>query len=243
MFISSGVIFGEMWFCDWVESCFDVCILNKMMLFVVINVIGFELGCLFQCVGVVELLSFGCYVVLEVVGIFCYVYCMSFIGEYFYEFYFFVVDVCCFWCMLFVFGDDFGICLYGFEMLMVLCFEKGYIIVGQDIDYDLMLCCIEYEWVRKFMSCDFVGWQVVLCIDCVFFDCQFVGLQFDVLVFEEGVVIWSWVEFGDELMVDYFGYVILLVDLFVFGYVVCFGWVELQGGEFFDEVFIGGCVV
>lgn len=199
MIIIGGVVCVLMWFECWLQiEWFDmkvwfVFVIDYWVMFVVVGLKSCKV-----VQKVCQDIDFGNEVFLfmsycngMVVGVKVCVMWISFLGEFVYEVNVLVNVGCVVWEVLMVVGVEFDIMLYGMEMMYVLCVEKGYIIVGQDIDGLIML----YDFgmggfVVKLK--DFFGKCLLLCLDIVKEGCkQFVGLliEDEQFVLLEGVQI------------------------------------------------------
>lgn len=109
----------------------------------------------------------------KVVGVLVWVFCIFFIGELSYEVNVQVDYVMGVFEVFVEYGVKYGLMFYGIEIMYVLCVEKGFIIVGQDIDVLVILDDFNMGWVVGCSKLFFwIGWCGMNCVDCLCEDCK-----------------------------------------------------------------------
>ncbi len=231
---TGGSNHGEAWLRDWAESGpFDVHILNQTQSLGAINVTGPRTAELLARAGVAELPRFLGQLDLEVCGIACRVYRLSFSGEVSFELHHAVSDSVALWRQLLALGADLGVRAHGFDALLRLRLEKGHLIVGRDTDFDSTPRRLAHEWAVSLAKEDFVGRQAILRTNEIPLDRQLTGFEMESPAPIEGAVIRS--TDGEHL-----GHVTSSTDSLVLGHAVMLGWLELRDGRLPDSVVIDG---
>ncbi len=229
-FTSGGASFAEMWLRDWVESRpFDARILNETWSLGAINVTGPRAAELLHRLGAGPLPKFGTHGQLDVAGVSCRAYRMSFTGELSYELHHAAADSVALWRKLLEAGEDLGIRPHGLQTLLGLRLEKGHVIVGKDTDYDSTLRRIDHEWAAHLESGDFVGRHATVRTNAIPLNRRLAALEMESPAPVEGAVIWrAPTDGGAPEQSDYAGYTTSCFDSPALGKVVALGWVRQE---------------
>lgn len=232
-FTTGGASGAEMWVRDWSASWgHDVRILNQTLMLGAINVTGPQARALLAAVGAVDLPPYMGHADIEVAGVPCKVFRLSFTGELSYELHHPIDRSVELWDALIAAGAPFGIVPHGLEALTRLRLDKGHILVGQDTDYDSTPRRIHHEWAVNLDKGDFIGRHAVIRTNAVPLDRQLVGFTITDGAPPEGAVIWH----GDT----YAGYVTSAMWSPAVGRGVAMGWLEYVDDELPDDVTIEG---
>ena len=229
-FTSGGSSHAEMWLRDWATTWgFDVRILNQTYALGAINVTGPLTRELMQRAGVAELPKFLGVIDIDVAGIPCRLYRLSFTGELSCELHHPAEYSAALWKALMAFGKDLGIRPHGLETLLLLRLEKGHIIVGQDSDYDSTPRRLDHEWlVKQDKPEPFIGKHALTRTDKIPLDKQLVGFELDGERPLEGAVLYH----GG----DYVGYVTSSGYSYALGKSVMLGWLYVVDGDLPHDV-------
>jgi sarcosine oxidase subunit alpha len=232
-FTSGGASMAEMWIRDWSASWgHDVRILNQTLSLGAINVTGPKAGELLARATNDELPTFLGHDNIEVAGVPCKIFRLSFTGEMSFELHHPAARSTELWRSLMELGEDRGIAPHGIEALFRLRLEKGHIIVGQDTDYDASPRRLQHEWAVNMNKGDFVGRAAIERTNEIPLDRKLVGFETDGRALFDGAVAWS----GDEFA----GTVSSSTWSPTLGKGVALGWLESIDGSFPEVVQIDG---
>lgn len=199
-FTSGGSSHSEMWLRDWAQGLkMDVRILNQTYTQGAINVTGPLTHELLKRLGFEEPLPFMRFTDMELAGVPCRLFRLSFTGELSYELHHPVEHSVTLWRELLRLGQDLGIRPHGLDVLSLLRLEKGHIIVHQDTDLDSTPRRLQHEWMVKMEKESFIGRQALVRTNAIELDQTLVGLEMDGEAPAEGSSFW----YGEE----YAGYV------------------------------------
>lgn len=230
---SGGTSHSEMWLRDWASSWeMDVRMINQTYSLGAINVTGPLAGKLLERAGLTEPMRFMRFADLEIAGVQCRVYRLSFTGEASYELHHPAERSVELWSALMDLGSDMGIHPHGLEALTALRLEKGHVIVGQDTDYDSTPRRIHHEWMCKLDKDYFIGKASVERTNRVELDKMLVGFEIEEGACREGAVIWNGKEFA--------GHVTSAAWSFALNKGVALGWLDFFDGELPETVTING---
>lgn len=232
-FTSGGASGAEMWIRDWAASWgHDVRLLNQTLMLGAINVSGPLTHELLAAVGAADLPPYMGHGYVDVAGVPCKVFRLSFTGELSYELHHPVDRSVELWEALMAAGAPLGIVPHGLEALTRLRLDKGHILVGQDTDYDSTPRRIHHEWAVNLDKGDFIGRLAVVRTNAVPLDRQLVGFTLADGAPPEGAVIWH----GGS----YAGYVTSAAWSPAVGMGVAMGWLDVTDGVLPDDVTIEG---
>ncbi len=232
-FTSGGSTFAELWIRDWAESLnADVRIMNQTTSLGAINVTGPRATKLLALAGVTTPPAFLHHDTLDVAGICCRVFRLSFTGEVSYELHHAAADSVVLWRRLMELGRDLGIRPHGLEALMKLRLEKGHVIVGQDTDFDSTPRRLNHEWAVRLEKPAFVGRHAVIRTNAIPLDRQLCGFEMDGIAPAEGATIWHRDAFA--------GYITSATWSPTMRRSVMLGWLHLSNGELPTIITIDG---
>ncbi len=235
-FTSGGSSHAEMWMRDWANNLkMDVRIMLLTQSYGAINVTGPLSNKLLELAGVTGLPKFLGHQQVEIAGVDCKVFRLSFTGEISYELHHSVADSVKLWTALLEVGKPLGIKPHGLEALTALRLEKGHIIVNQDTDLDSSPRRVHHEWMINDKKAEpFIGRIALNRINQYPLDKQLVGLEMTNIDPDqrpaEGSVIWV----NDQ----YAGYVTSSTYSPILGKAVMLGWLDVIDGSLPDEVMI-----
>lgn len=145
--------------CEWWD--WNVYVVNVIEQLVQIVVVGLNVCKVFEKLGgmdvFVEVLLFMEWCDGKIGDFDVWVYWIFFLGELFYEIVVLVSQGCVFWDVLFVVGEEFGVMFYGIEVFYVMWVEKGFIMIGDEIDGIVILQDLNMQWVIFKKKEDFFG--------------------------------------------------------------------------------------
>lgn len=228
---SGGAGHTEMWLRDW-GSDFDVRIANLTAAQGAINLTGPQARSVLEALGAGPLPPYLGRAAVEVAGIPCTVWRLSFTGELSYELHHPADRSVELWRALLTAGAPLGIAPHGLAALLRLRLDKGHILVGQDSDFDSTPRRLDHEWMVDLESGGFLGRDALLRIDGHQPDKQLVGLMTDGEAPFEGAVVWN----EDE----YAGYVTSSAWSPAVGAGIMLAWVRTVDGVLPDEVTVEG---
>ena len=233
-FTSGGSSHAEMWVRDWASGMgMDVRILFETQSLGAINVTGPLAGQLLGRLTDEKLPKFLRAKNMQVAGIDCKVFRLSFTGELSYELHHSAENSVALWRALMQHGQDLGIKPHGLEALTLLRLEKGHIIIGQDSDMDSTPRRLHHEWMCNLKKEeDFLGKTAVIRTNKIELDKMLVGFEQDGDVAYEGAVVWH----NDQ----YVGYITSYGYSFGLGKAVMLGWLYYVDGELPTDVVIAG---
>ena len=227
---SGGTSHSEMWLRDWAHGFgMDVRILNETYSMGAINVTGPLAQTLMQRAGMTDPMKFMRFAEMEIAGVQCRVYRLSFTGEASYELHHPAEESVKLWSNLMALGRDLGIKPHGLEALLMLRLEKGHIIVGQDTDYDSTPRRIHHDWMVKPEKEFFLGRANMLRVDKIELDKMLVGFEMEGTP-REGAVIWHNGQFA--------GHVTSAAWSPVLGKGIALGWLDYFDGELPTDVIV-----
>ena len=230
---SGGTSHSEMWIRDWADGFgMDVRIINQTYTLGAINVTGPLANQLLARAGMSEPLKFMRFATLEIAGIPCRVFRLSFTGESSYELHHPAERSVELWQALMELGADLGIKPHGLEALVMLRLEKGHIIVGQDTDYDSTPRRIHHEWMCKLDKEHFLGRAALLRTNKIPLDKMLVGFEIADGAPSEGAVIWHKGEFA--------GHITSAAWSWVLNKGIALGWLDYVDGALPKTVTING---
>ncbi|MEM8859743.1 MAG: 2Fe-2S iron-sulfur cluster-binding protein, partial [Chloroflexota bacterium] len=175
---SGGISNGEMWMRDWADGWeMDVHLINQTYSMGAINVTGPLASKLLEKAGMSDPMKFMRFADLEMAGVPCRVYRLSFTGEASYELHHPADRSVELWEALMSLGAEFGIHPHGLEALVALRLEKGHVIVGQDTDYDSTPRRLHHEWMCRLDKEYFIGKASVERTNRVELDKMLVGFE------------------------------------------------------------------
>ncbi len=190
-FTSGGASMAEMWIRDWAAGWgHDIRLLNQTFSTGAINVTGPKATELLARIGITEPPPWLGHGEVDVAGVQCTIFRLSFTGEISYELHHPVERSVELWNLLMAEGADLGCRPHGLETLLRLRLEKGHIIVGQDTDYDSTPRRLRHEWAVNLRSGDFIGRHAVERTNRIPLDKHLVGLRFEGPPPIEGAVVW-----------------------------------------------------
>ena len=236
-FTSGGASHAEMWMRDWASGMgMDVRMMLMTQTYGAINVTGPLANELLARAGVTDFPRFLRHKELDVAGVACKVFRLSFTGELSYELHHPAAESVKLWRALMTMGQDLGIKPHGLEALTALRLEKGHIIVGQDTDLDSNPRRIHHEWmVNDKKSEEFIGRIALNRTNRIPLDKQLVGFEMAGSSHAdrppEGAVVWHNGEYAGYLTSSTFSPAL--------GKSVMLGWLFLFDGELPTEVMIG----
>ena len=210
----------------------DVRMINQTYTLGAINVTGPLASELLERAGMREPMRFMRFADLEIAGVPCRVYRLSFTGEASYELHHPAERSVELWSALMDLGSDMGIYPHGLEALTALRLEKGHVIVGQDTDYDSTPRRIHHEWMCKLDKEYFIGKASVERTNRIELDKMLVGFEIEEGACREGAVIWN----GDEFA----GHVTSAAWSFALNKGIALGWLDYFDGELPETVTING---
>jgi glycine cleavage system aminomethyltransferase T len=179
-FTSGGSSHSEMWLRDWAAGWqMDVRIMNLTYSRGAINVTGPQAQTLLARLGLNESLNFMNFTDLEIAGVPCRIYRLSFTGELSYELHHAVDHSVQLWRTLLKEGKDLGVRPHGLDALTLLRLEKGHIIVHQDTDFDSNPRRIHHTWMVKMDKEKFIGRQALLRTNAMELDKALVCLEME----------------------------------------------------------------
>ncbi len=223
-FTSGGASFAEAWMRDWATTFgTQVHILDRTHAWGAINVTGPLAAELLHRAGVADPPSFMGHRQIEVAGIDCRVFRLSFTGEASYELHHPVDRSVELWRTLSHLGRDLGVKPHGIDALFTLRLEKGHVIVGMDTEADSTPRRLGLDWAVKLDKPDFIGRSALIRTAEIPLDRKSVGLIMDGPAPEEGSIIYS--------AGSYAGYVSSSRYSPVLGHTVMLGWVLMDNGE------------
>lgn len=233
-FTSGGASTAEMWIRDWSASLgHDVRLLNQTMSLGAINVTGPLARELLSRAGLDETPPYMGHREVEVAGVPCKIFRLSFTGELSFELHHPADRSVELWRTLMELGREFDLVPHGLEALEQLRLEKGHILIGVDSDYDSTPRRLHHEWAVNMDKGDFIGRQALVRTNQIPLDKMLVGLTTNGPAAPfEGAAIWV----GDS----YAGYVTSSFQSPTLGKGVMLGWVDLVGGVLPDIVTIEG---
>lgn len=230
---SGGISTGEMWMRDWADGWnMDIRLINQTYSLGAINVTGPLASKLLERAGMSEPMKFMRFADLEIAGVPCRVFRLSFTGEASYELHHPADRSVDLWDALMDLGSDMGIHPHGLEALVALRLEKGHVIVGQDTDFDSTPRRIHHEWMCKLDKEYFLGKASVERTNRVELDKMLVGFEIPDGAPLEGAIIWA-----DG---EYAGYVTSAAWSFALEKGVALGWLDYVNGELPTDVMING---
>lgn len=230
-FTSGGSSHAEMWLRDWATTWgMDVRILNQTYTLGAINVTGPLTHELLRRAGMTHPLKYMEFADVEVCGIACRVYRLSFTGEVSFELHHLAKDSVTLWRNLMSLGRNLGIKPHGLETLLKLRLEKGHIIVGQDTDFDSTPRRIRHEWAIKPEKPFFVGRTSLLRTNRIELDKVLTAFEMEGNSPHEGAVIWH--------QGHYAGYVTSSTWSPALQKGIMMGWLYYFNGELPTEVMI-----
>jgi sarcosine oxidase, subunit alpha len=222
-----------MWIRDWADGLnMDVRIVNETYTNGAINVTGPLATALLTRAGMSEPLKFMRFADMQIAGIPCRVFRLSFTGEASYELHHPAEYSHELWSTLMALGADLGIRPHGLEALTLLRLEKGHVIVGQDTDYDSTPRRIHHEWMCKLDKEQFLGRASVIRTNRIELDKMLVGFEIEEGAPREGAVIWH----GD----DFAGHVTSAGWSFALNKGLALGWLDYFDGNLPQTVTISG---
>jgi sarcosine oxidase subunit alpha len=169
-----------MWLRDWAAGWqMDVRIMNLTYSMGAINVTGPYATELLSRLGLEETLKFMNFRDLEIAGVSCRVYRLSFTGEVSYELHHSVDHSVQLWRALLKAGKDLGVRPHGLDALTLLRLEKGHIIVHQDTDFDSTPRRLQHDWMVKMEKDQFLGRTALQRTNALDLDKALVGLEMD----------------------------------------------------------------
>ncbi len=230
-FTSGGASHAEMWMRDW-GSSYDVRMLNQTMSLAAINVTGPLASELLTKAGVTNPPPYMGHAELEVAGIACKVYRLSFTGELSFELHHPVDRSVELWRALLELGAEYDIYPHGLEALQLLRLEKGHILVGVDTDFDSTPRRIQHEWACRLDKPDFLGKTAVVRTNEISLDRLLVGFTTERATVD-GALLYS--------KGEYCGYVTSAGWSPIIGQGIAMAWLYVgSDGELPDEVEIDG---
>ncbi|MGB1253928.1 MAG: 2Fe-2S iron-sulfur cluster-binding protein [Candidatus Promineifilaceae bacterium] len=238
-FTSGGSSHAEMWVRDWAHGMgMDVRIMHETQSLGAINVTGPLAAKLLERVTDEKLPKFLRFKDMQVAGVDCKVFRLSFTGELSYELHHSAENSTHLWRTLLKLGQDLGIKPHGLEALTLLRLEKGHIIIGQDSDFDSTPRRLHHEWMCNLKKKeDFLGKTAVIRTNKIELDKQLVGIEQDANVGYEGAVIWRKDANGND---EFGGHVTSFGYSPVLGKAVMLGWLYLVDGELPTDMIIAG---
>ena len=235
-FTSGGASHAEMWMRDWAHNFgMDVRMMLLTQTYGAINVTGPLANELLERAGLTNPPRFLRHRQVEVAGVNCKVFRLSFTGELSYELHHPAADSVRLWYELMALGKELGIKPHGLETLVALRLEKGHIIVGQDSDYDSTPRRLHHEWmVNDKKTEEFIGRIALNRTNRIDLDKQLVGFEMAGNSHAErppeGSIVWH-----DG---EYAGYVTSSTYSPALGKSVMLGWLYLVDGELPTDVTI-----
>jgi len=235
-FTSSGASMAEMWIRDWSDSWgHDIRMMNQTLSLGAINVTGPLADQLLQRATNQELPGFLGHAMVDIAGIRCKVFRLSFTGEVSYELHHPAAQSEELWTALMDLGQDLGIRPHGIEALFRLRLEKGHIIVGQDTDYGANPRRLQHEWAINMDKGDFVGRTATERTNQHPLDRKLVGFETDQDVMFDGAVAWSNGTFAGTVSSTTWSPVL--------NKGIALAWLELIEGDFPEIVHVNGAEV
>jgi len=235
---SGGTSHSEMWIRDWADGFdMDVRLINQTYTQGAINVTGPLANELLKRAGMAEPLNFMRFADMDIAGVPCRVFRLSFTGELSYELHHPVERSVDLWQALMDLGHDLGIKPHGLEALTALRLEKGHVIVGQDTDFDSTPRRIHHEWMCKLDKDYFLGRASVLRTNKIPLDKMLVGFEIAEGAPNEGAVIWHKDKNGSN---EFAGHVTSSAWSWALGRGVALGWLDYFDGELPEKVTING---
>ena len=230
---SGGTSHSEMWIRDWADGFgMDVRLINETYTQGAFNITGPLASKLLERAGMVEPLKFMRFAELEIAGVPCRVFRLSFTGELSYELHHPAERSVELWQALMELGADLGIKPHGLEALTMLRLEKGHVIVGQDTDFDSTPRRIHHDWMCKLDKEYFLGRAGVLRTNKVPLDKMLVGFEIADGAPKEGAVIWH----GDQFA----GHVTSAAWSWALDKGIALGWLDYFDGDLPESVTING---
>ncbi len=177
-FTSGGSSNSEMFLRDRAETFgMDIRLVNRTWGLSAINVTGPLAKAMLQKMGVSDLPNWLEHKHIDVAGIACHAYRLSFTGEWSVELHHAAQDSVALWRALLAAGEEFGIRPHGLETLRTLRLEKGHIIVGPDTGFDGTARRIHHNWaVNMKKPYDFVGKAAIIRTNKTELDKELVGM-------------------------------------------------------------------
>ncbi len=180
-FTSGGSSNSEMFLRDRAETYgMDIRLVNRTWGLSAINVTGPFAPELLARLGATDLPKWLEHKHIDVAGIACHAYRLSFTGEWSVELHHAANDSVKLWRALLDAGQDLGIRPHGLETLRTLRLEKGHIIVGMDTGFDGTPRRIHHNWaVNMKKKYDFVGRPAILRTNKLEQDKELVGMTIE----------------------------------------------------------------
>lgn len=233
-FTSGGAGAAEAWLRDWAGTWdADVRIMDVTHSFGAINVTGPATHRLLERAGLEEPLRFMSHRRMEIAGVDCRLFRLSFTGEISYELHHSPAESERLWQSLTEMGTDLGLRPHGLEALQALRLEKGHVIIGMDTEPDSSPRRLGMEWAVAMDKPDFIGRAALLRTGRLPLDRRLVGLRMDGKAPVDGTPIFL----PDGTMT---GYVTSAFRSPTLGQSVMLAWVELAGGEPPAELVVDG---
>jgi sarcosine oxidase subunit alpha len=231
-FTSGGASMAEMWIRDWSASWgHDIRILNQTLSLGAINVTGPKAAELLQRATTDELPAFLGHAQINVAGVPCKIFRLSFTGEMSFELHHPAAQSVELWTALMELGADLSIAPHGIEALFRLRLEKGHIIVGMDTDMDASPRRLQHEWAVNMTKGDFIGRTSLLRTNEIPLDRKLVGFETERALFD-GAVAWSGDTFAGTISSSAWSPTL--------GKGVALGWLESIDGDFPETVLVDG---
>ncbi len=232
-FTSGGASMAEMWIRDWSAGWgHDIRILNQTFSLGAINVTGPLAAELLAQATDGELPPFLGHAMLDIAGVRCKVFRLSFTGEMSFELHHSAAESVTLWNALMDLGAEHDIRPHGIEALFRLRLEKGHIIVGQDTDYDASPRRLQHEWAVNMNKGDFIGRTATERTNRIPLDKKLVGIETDADSLVDGAVMWA----GS----DFVGTVSSSAWSPTLGKGIALAWLEAVDGAFAETVQVDG---
>lgn len=231
-FTSGGASMAEMWIRDWADSWgHDIRLLNQTFSLGAINVTGPRAAELLEKATVDPLPPFLGHSLVEVAGVPCKAFRLSFTGELSYELHHPADRSGELWSALMSLGAEYDIAPHGIEALFRLRLEKGHIIVGQDTDYGASPRRLQHEWAVNMQKGDFIGRAALERTDRIPLDRKLVGFESERALYD-GAVLWAGDHFAGTISSSAWSPTT--------GTGVALGWLESIDGRFPETVIVDG---